>query len=99
VEALGRALREALERHGEARIVTILGAMPAAAAPVLLAGLREALQPARLDLLTDEQRAADSEASRRRQRERPDDYLRLRLDPAEREAFMRRVRAALEHAS
>lgn len=96
VEALGRALREALQAHGAA---ALLGVLPRRSEPeqALLAGLAEALLPARLALLTDEQRRRQAEAQRRQARERPeDDYLRLSLDAEAREAFLMRAREILE---
>lgn len=92
VEALGRALREALERHGAKTLLGVVAELPAAAGPAIGAGLREALEPARLAWLTEAQRASELEALRRRNAQVPNDYLRLRLDADAREAFL--VRAA-----
>lgn len=94
VEALGRTLREALERHGADVVLGVVTSMPAAAGPAIAAGLREALEPARLGWLTAAQREAELQALRRRQTESPNDYLRLRLDPDTRDAFIARAGAA-----
>jgi hypothetical protein len=94
VESLGRTLREALERCGAEILVGVIAELPASADLPIDAGLREALEPARLSWLTDEQRNSELQALRRRQAEAPNDYLRLRLDAAARAAFLARVAAA-----
>ena len=97
LEALGRALRESLTRHGERSTLALLRGQDVAAAPVLLAGLREALTPARSALLSAAQQVRERETLRRRAAEQPSDaYARLRLDDAARAAFLRRAESILE---
>jgi len=97
IEALGRALREVLSRHGERELLTAIEAQPAAAAPVLMAALREALEPARSGMLSAEQQERERASLRRLAAERPHDgYARLRLDGSARAAFMEHARALLE---
>lgn len=99
LEALGRALRESLTRHGEAPTLDLLRGRDPAAAPVLLAGLHEALAPARSALLSPAQQERERETLRRRADAEPGDaYASLRLDEAARAAFLRRAETILEGA-
>jgi hypothetical protein len=89
VEALGRALQSFLRRRGEAGLLHVLASQPPETSPLLLAGLREALEPRRLAWLSEAQQRSATAALERQAASAPDDaLLRLRLHPEDRAAFL-----------
>ncbi len=96
IEALGRALHEALQAHGAGAVLAAIPAGDAAVAPVVLAAMQEALSPARVLLLSPEQQEQRHVALFRLLEERPEnDYARLSTDPIAAEAFTEQVRQRL----
>jgi hypothetical protein len=97
VEALGRSLQQALQRHGEEAVLALFVSAPRSARAMLLAGLQEALEPAYLALLSEAQRIAAFESLRRRALAEPGNaYLGVSSARKRREAVLERARHAME---